>query len=286
MSTASELREAAQRLLALKSLRRLVYDASRRTIVEGNGPLLGEPHQQAIELTAAVCAEKADAMEKGEQGFEEWYDDTDIPGECFGDCRNAWHAARASMQAQLDTANAEIAAFKQAAQRDGQHFMPTTLKMGISDETREVCHLHDELVCDLFVIRMEHYIEQLRADLNAANARVKELEADVYARYLAMSEVVRLLGHACTGLAHEDIAPKVKERLAALSTALADCVTLAGEVERCWEYVEFTYKQCLTDCGIYDGDEQTQTRFDECMKQYIYDKRSPAVVEAMERHKQ
>lgn len=78
-----------------------------------------------------------------------------------------------------------------------------------------------------------------------------------------------------TWLARAKIAATERERLR------AELATMCDEVVRCWQTIEGLYTNTLTDCGIYEFDEQTQEQFNESMERYVRSKRPARVIEIL-----
>lgn len=78
-----------------------------------------------------------------------------------------------------DAANERVKELEASAQRDGMHFMPSTLKMGIHPDTIEELHLHDELCCDLVAMRMDRLIQDTKAALATAERERELLRKEV-----------------------------------------------------------------------------------------------------------
>ena len=174
---------------------------------------------QDVKLAAAACTTLAAQMESAEQGFEEWYMSDQTPDDGYSQQKAAWHAAQAAMQAKLDAANALLDA---AARR-----------------------------VDVKVI------ESLQRELDAANERVKELEAWQKDAFKTLFEAGKLQG----------------DTQAALATAERNVEMLCGEVRRMEALAITYYLDYLRRTGIYIPNKTP----DELAIDLVYIGRSPEV---------
>ena len=228
---------------------------------------------QHNELAADACTTLAAQMESAGQGFEEWAPSHGLSltqreyGLNYTNYKSAdtlwaataWHAARASLQAQLDAAEAENIRLREAMNKYSE------------DET---LHTIQSLKAELEVAKhtealdMQMHVDRAAA-LDAANERVKELEAkqseyldevlkrtrfmemegyrrcdipacncdswhggNAYRRLVEIRDTLEEAGYSTNGTT---ILGALK---AALATAERERELLRKEVRRCWELAD------------------------------------------------